>query len=189
MRPVVLAWATALAFALGEPSSRAEQQPQLRPTRDVDITYSVVRPAGSTIRERVRWSASQQLERVDGPDRSSTIFNRSSGEIILLVPGSRTYRKLEGAAHGPIELDKGVVLTRRADSKVAGLLCTDWSWTDDGEEHTVCATSDGVLLRLTVGGHVAVLAQSVSYRQQKQDLFDVPKGYTPALAPEGGVGP
>ncbi len=195
MRPALASWIAALvltgplAFTLAGSSAEAELQPPLQPTRDVDITYSIVRPDGSKIRERVRWSAGQQLERVDGSDRSSTIFNRGSGEIILLVPGSRTFRKLEGAARGPIEMEQGAALTRGADAKVAGLHCTDWSWTKDGEEHTVCATGDGVLLRLTIGAKTMVQAQSVTYRQQRADLFDVPKDYTPALAPEGSVGP
>lgn len=181
--------AAPLALVLVGSSPNAEQRPQLRPTRDVDISYSITRPDGSKMRERVRWSAADQLERVDGSDRSSTIFNRKSGEITLLVPRSRTYRKLEGEPRGPIEPDTGAQLTRGGQSEVAGQHCVEWSWTDNGEKHTLCATTDGVLLRLIVDGKTVVQALSVTYRQQKADLFDVPKGYEPALAPEGSVGP
>ena len=67
--------------------------------------------------------------------------------------------------------------------------CVDWSWTEDVETHTVCLTSDGVLLRLVVDGNKVIEARSVSYGQQRPELFEVPPGYEPALAPEGGPGP
>jgi hypothetical protein len=180
--------AAALALLAGSPLE-AQMQPQLLPTRDVDIAYTITRARGPAVRERVRWSAGEHLERVDGPDRSTTIFDRNSSEITLLIPGSRTYRKLEGARAGPIEPEQGAVLTRGGEAKVAGLPCSDWSWTENGEMHTVCATPDGVLLRLVVDGKTVVQALSVSYHQQSPDLFEVPSGYAPALAPEGAVGP
>lgn len=190
MSPVCLSSAVALALLLAGSTPEAEaQKPQLRPMRDVDIRYSIVRPRGSNIRERVRWSAAEQLERVDGPDRSTTIFDRKSGEITLLIASSRTYRKLEGAPRGPIEPEPGAELMRGPDSDVAGLRCTDWSWTENGERHAVCATLDGVLLRLTVGGKTVVQALSVNYYPQNADLFGVPAGYVPALAPEGSTVP
>src|ERR1700756_2104916 len=65
------------------PVARAES-PQLLPTRDVDITYDVTLPSQPRVRERVRWRASELLERVDGPHKSTTIFNRRTREIILL---------------------------------------------------------------------------------------------------------
>jgi hypothetical protein len=43
-------------------------------TRDVDITYDVTLPSQPRVRERVRWLAAEQLERVDGPHKSTTIF-------------------------------------------------------------------------------------------------------------------
>ncbi len=44
-----------------------EQQPLLVPMRDVDITFKVTRPGETTFTERVRWSANERLERIDGP--------------------------------------------------------------------------------------------------------------------------
>jgi hypothetical protein len=67
------------------------------------------------------------------------------------------------------------------------LHCTDWSWTEDVETHTVCATPDGVMLRLVVDGHTVIEARSVSYGRQAAKLFQVPPDYAPALAPEGGT--
>ncbi len=168
---------------------RAEEQPQLLPTRDVDITYVITQPHQPTIRERTRWSAGEHLERVDGPGKSATIFDRDAKEITLLMPASRTYRKLEGAPRRPMQPEKGAVLKRGAESVVAKLHCVDWSWTEDVETHTVCVTPDGVMLRLVVDGKTVVEARSVSYGPQRAELFRVPSGYAPALAPEGGTGP
>ncbi len=178
----------ALALLLVGSSPRAAEQPQLVPTRDVDITYDVTRPQQPKIRERVRWSASEHLERVDGPKKSTSIFNRKANEITLIDGASRTYRQLEGAPRWPIEPEEGAVLKRGPQSVVAGLHCIDWSWTEDEETHTVCATADGVLLRLVVNGKTTVEARSVSYRHQPPELFEVPPNYAPALAPEGGPG-
>ncbi len=72
---------------------------------------------------------------------------------------------------------------------MAGLRCTEWSWTEDEERHTACMTPDGVLLRLVVDGKTTVEARAVTYHQQPPELFLVPKDYQPALAPEGAHEP
>ena len=82
--PIRCLLATAvLASLLVGPVARAES-PQLLPTRDVDITYDVTLPSQPRVRERVRWLAAEKLERVDGPHKSTTIFNRRTREIIHL---------------------------------------------------------------------------------------------------------
>jgi hypothetical protein len=183
-----LAPAAALAVLLTDLPLKAEEPP-LMPTRDVDITYHITRPQQPQIDERVRWLAGAHRERVDGPDGSATIFDRDANVITLITPKNKTYRELEGEPRGPIEPEKGAVLTRGGEGKVAGLSCTDWSWVEDVETHTVCATADGVALRLKVDGKTVVEARSVTYHKQKPDLFEVPPGYAPALAPEGSADP
>jgi|SRR5271169_1333305 len=188
LRPLTLL--AVLAILLVGPAPRAEEQPQLLPTRDVDITYDVTRPPQTKkIRERVRWLASEHLERIDGPDRSTTIIDHGANEITLLTPARRTYSKLNGASRRPLDPEPGVALKRGNEAVVAGLHCVDWSWTEDVETHTVCATPDGVLLRLTVDGKTVKEARSVNYAPQKPELFQVPPDYTPALAPDGSAEP
>jgi len=180
---------TVLAILLAGPTSQAEEQLQLLPTRDVDITYDVTRPEQSKkIRERVRWLAGEHLERIDGPDRSTTILNHSTNEITLLTPARRTYSKLDGGPRQP-DPQLGAALKRGSEAIVAGQHCVDWSWTEDVETHTVCATADGVLLRLIVDGKTVKEARSVSYGRQRPEIFEVPPGYTPALAPDGTAEP
>lgn len=175
-----------VALLLPSLAMPATDTPPLTPTRDVDITYDVTRPQKPPIRERVRWLAAEHLERVDGTRGSTTIFDRSAHDVTLLTPANRTYRKLESAPRRPLEPDPGAKLTRAGAATVAGLQCTNWSWTEDTEVHTVCATADGVPLRLIVDGRTVMAARSVKYGPQPPALFQVPKDYTPALAPEGG---
>jgi hypothetical protein len=163
----------------------ADEPPPLIPTRDVDVTYQVSRPDQPKIIERRRWLVGEHLERVDGPDKSSTIFDRNKDEVTLLNAANRTFRKLEGSARRPPGPASGAELKRGGSSVVAGLQCVDWSWTEDVETHTVCATPDGVLLRLVVDGHTILEARSVKYGPQAAELFQVPSDYVPALAPEG----
>ena len=48
-----------------------ETQPEVLPTRDVDISYQITRPNQPTIVERRRWLANEHLQRVDGPDKAT----------------------------------------------------------------------------------------------------------------------
>jgi hypothetical protein len=182
--PLVIALAVLVLGSV----SRAEEWPPLFPTRDVDITYDVTRLQQPKIRQRVRWLANEHRERIDGPDKSTTIFDRNAHEITLLNPAKRTFRTLEGSPRQPPQPEAGVVLKRGAESVIAGLHCTDWTWTEDVETHTVCTTADGVLLRLVVDGTTIMEARSVSYGAQAAELFQVPSNYSPALAPEGDTG-
>jgi hypothetical protein len=167
----------------------AQDQPKLLPTRDVDISYDVTRPPQPKAWERARWLAGEHLERVEASGRATMIFDRDAHVVTLLMPANRTYSKLEGAPRRPSEPEPGAILTRGADSKVAGLSCTEWSWTEDAEVHTICVTTDGVMLRLVVDGATFVEARTVKYASQKAELFAVPPNYTPALGPAGGAEP
>jgi hypothetical protein len=170
-------------------TATAAEQPQLLPTRDVDVTYDVMRPHQPKVRERVRWLAGEHLERVDTAGRSTTIFDRDEHAMTLLIPANRTYRKLEGAPRRWLEPEPGTAFKRGGEAVVAGLSCTDWSWMEDAETHTMCVTADGVMLRLVIDGQTVAEARSVKYAPQKPDLFQVPRGYAPALAPEGANEP
>jgi hypothetical protein len=185
VRTLLLVVALSVA-AVASLSLSEEQQPQTTPTRDVDITYQITRPAQPAIVERRRWSASQQLRRVDGPYNSATIFDQKREELTLLNGANHTYRTVEWPVAKRMSPQKGTTLKRGGEYKIAGQNCIDWSWMDGTEMHTACLTPDGVLLRLVIDGQIVAEARSVLYAPQPPELFEVPPGYEPALAPEGG---
>lgn len=53
----------------------------------------------------------------------------------------------------------------------------------------ICATPDGVLLRLVIDGATIMQARSVACGPRVAELFQVPPNYSPALAPGGDTGP
>jgi hypothetical protein len=96
------------AVAVASISRSGEQLPQTAPTRDVDITYRMTQPGLPVTMQRRRWLAGRHLRRVDGPDKSATIFDQSSGELTRMSP--------EG----------GTILKRGGESEIAGQNCIDW---------------------------------------------------------------
>jgi hypothetical protein len=181
--PLVAAISVVVVSSL---SHSEEHQPQTTPTRDVDITYQITRLGQPAIVERRRWLASLQLRRVDGPDKSATIFDQNREELTLLNAANHTYRTVEWPVANRMSPQKGTTLKRGGESKIAGQNCIDWSWMDNIELHTACLTPDGVLLRLVIDGQIVAEARSVLYAPQPTELFEVPPGYEPSLVPEGG---
>ena len=98
--------------------------------------YDVTRPQQPKVRERVRWLAGEHLERVDASGRSTSIFDRDAHVVTLLTPATRTFRKLDKAPRRPSEPEPGAALKRGGEAVVAGLPCTDWSWTEEGGNST-----------------------------------------------------
>jgi hypothetical protein len=178
----------AIAVGAVAPLSHAGERPQTAPTHDVDITYRIALPGLPTITDRRRWLANQHLRRVDEPDGSATIFDLSRGELTLLNASTHTYRTLQGSATRRMSPPEDAKLKRGGEFTIAGVACIDWSWMDDTELHTACLTPDGVLLRLLIDGKTVAEARSVLYAPQPPELFEVPPGYAPALAPEGVPG-
>ena len=88
-------------------SHSEEQQPQTTPTRDVDITYQITRLGQPAIVERRRWLASLQLRRVDGRDKSATIFDQNREELTLLNAANHTYRTVEWPVANRMSPKKG----------------------------------------------------------------------------------
>jgi hypothetical protein len=114
------------------------------------------------------------------------LIDEKAKQVILLNDASRTYNQMDGGSPWPMATpQEPIAFKRRGESVVAGLRCTDWSWTDDWEARVACITVDGALLRLAVDGKTTVEARSVSYSVQDTEIFLIPPGYAPAvMAPE-----
>jgi hypothetical protein len=165
---VFLAVAASLARTAG-----AAEAPLSHPSRDVDVTYRMVR-GDRVLTERMRWQAATQRQRVDPPSpglfvvidyragRMDTV--RLSDRLVLEMPAPP-------AAQG--------AYVRRGEDQVAGLACTNWEATaTDGQPTIACITADGVLLRATAAGQTLLSAETVTYAPQEPALFAVPAGFT-----------
>jgi hypothetical protein len=182
-----LAIRTGLALSLLNGVASAETGPQLIPSRDVDITYRVSKPNAPTFSRRVRWQASTQLEREDGPGNTIIMVDHKAREQTLLRPETQSFLRVELPRDSALDQEPTGSPTRKGQMRIAGLSCTEWEWTDrgDGKSHRLCVTEDGVLLRETVDGRTVLQAKSVHYRKTKTSTFAVPTNYKPSLAPTG----
>ena len=172
------------ACVLTHPAS-AQDRPKLMPDRDVDVSYRVV-ASDKPMRQRVRWLAAQHAERIDGGGDSFTLADRTTDFITIVTKRSKTYVKVAEPAGGVFNTNQAADFTRGGDATIAQLPCTEWSWVDasTGKPRTVCATADGVMLRMTEDGHTLVEAITVTYRKVKPKTFQVPVGYEPVLVPD-----
>lgn len=166
-------------------SGAAADQPLLRPSRDVDVTYRATGGDGAQgerrLEQRVRWLAAAQRMRIDPP---------STGLFVIIDYLARRMSVVREANRSVIEMaapeaEAGMtgnlpvgLYVRRGDGTVAGQACTEWETRDrDGRQAVVCITADGVLLRAASEGQVLASAVSVQYAPQDPALFQVPPGY------------
>lgn len=168
-----------LALCLFARASLADQ-PLLRPSRDVDVTYRAT--AASQPEQRVRWLAAARLMRIDPP---------VPGLYVIVDYMARRMSVVREATHSVVQMaipdnvagvmsDKGAGgYVRHGNATVAGLGCTEWQTLDrQSQPVLVCLTTDGVLLRAGTLEQTLVNAVSVTYAPQDPDLFRVPPGYT-----------
>ena len=74
---------------------------------------------------------------------------------------------------------------RAGEETIAGLSCTDWQTKDAaGQPTEVCLTPDGVLLQARIGGHTAMVAQTVDYAAQPASVFALPAGWPRVAMPQ-----
>jgi hypothetical protein len=154
--------------------------PLAHPSRDVDVTYRMVR-GDRVLTERMRWQAATQRQRVDPPT-----------EGLFIVIDYRQGRMHTVRMSDKLVLDMaapplvGGAYVRQGEDQVAGLACTDWEATaTDGQPTVACITADGVLLRATAGDRTLLSAVSVDYTTQDPALFALPDGFTVRTMEDG----
>ena len=171
-----------LAMCLVWASPGFADQPLLRPSRDVDVTYrATARQGGKEIEQRVRWLSASQTMRIDPP---------SPGLHVIIDYPARRMSVVQDAARSVVEMAApdsmadmiggatATAFVRRGEATVAGLGCIEWR-TQDREAHPVlvCITEDGVLLRAGTVEQVRVIAVSVQYAPQDPAVFRIPTDY------------
>jgi len=184
-----------LALGLSVVSAAAQtEQPRLRPTADVDVTYRVTGPGatpdGGWLEQRVRWLASAQALRIDPPTKGfHVIIDYLAGRMSVVREVDRSVMEMAAPAGmaGLPGAAASAVYTRRGEDRVAGVSCTDWETADrQGQRTLACITADGVLLRARVGDRTLVSAIAVRYAPQDPAAFQIPPDYTRRKA---GAGP
>lgn len=156
-------------------------EPLLRPTRDVDVTYRATAGA-QVLQQRVRWSAAAQSMRIDLPTtgayviidyltrRMSVVHDQEKSVVEMAAPA--------GMASVPGSVPEGTFV-RHGDAVVDGVGCSEWDTTDrTGRQADVCITSDGVMLQASAQGRTLVSAVKLQYGPQDPGLFRVPADYT-----------
>jgi hypothetical protein len=175
-----------LLCAMGTPASA--DQPLLRPSRDVDVTYRTAAPRGGhELEQRVRWLAAAQTMRIDPPSpglhviidylarRMSVVRDQTQSVVEMAAPDNVV--EAMGA--------KAARFVRGGDATVAGQACTEWQTLDrDARPVAVCITPDGVLLRAATADQVRVSAVLVRYGPQDPEAFRIPAGYARHTARE-----
>jgi hypothetical protein len=171
-------------------------QPNLVPTRDVDIAYAIATAHGPTLQERVRWSAAQQTQRIDLPDGTWFLVDIRSHTMRAVSPVLRTVLVLPLGAGGPLPgMPAAAGYVQGGTVTVAGLDCTAWQGQGLGQglgqgpalDQTLCLTADGVLLAARIGAQ-AVEAQTVSFAPIEAAVFAVPDGFRLLRPPDGSGG-
>ena len=128
-------------------------QPLLRPSRDVDVTYRAAAPqAGREIEQRVRWLAASQTMRIDPPTaglhviidyvarRMSVVRDATRSVVEMAAPDS-----LDGMIGG--EAASGIRARRRGNRGGPDLHRMADAGSASAHPAVVCITDDGVLLR------------------------------------------
>ncbi len=154
------------------------------PARDVDITYTITR-GGQSLQEQTRWRAAEQEQRVDPPGTGvHFIMDFRQHRAWLVNDNSRSVMEMAAPRQGPLEPGSATQFTRRGETTIAGLACTDWATSGGGPETVLCLTADGVLLRVQAGGHTLVEASSVTYAPSDAALFQIPAQYAHVQPPK-----
>jgi hypothetical protein len=182
---------TAIAFpAFAQPAN-------MRPTRDVTITYRMSGLAGTPPQEtRMAFSASTGKQRVDPPGGAGWILiDRRANSAVMVLDAQRMAMTLPPAAVAAMNQDApaGATFTRKGTATVAGTACTEWEIAIGQMRGTNCMTDDGVMLRTAStapdGTAVTMEATQVTYGVIDPARLAVPAGYTTQQMPTGAPPP
>jgi len=171
----------------------AGDQPALAPSRDVTVTYHIIRavapggPAKLTVMQS-KGGTRMRIESYIFADGSvpyeGTIVDRSTGDVSMLVYA----RQIVVVSHPASFAVPGITMTpdmrfKRGEKRtIAGTVCTDWDVTPPKSEGwTACITGDGVVLRVA-GAHREMEATNVAYAPLLASTFVPDKDLHPMVA-------
>lgn len=186
----ILAAAAALAIV----AMPAFAQPaNMRPTRDVTVTYRMTGMTGVPPQEmRMAFSPATGKQRIDPPGAAGwMLIDRKANSAVMVMDAQRMTMAMPPATVAAMtqEVPVGATFTRKNTATVAGTACTEWDMTAGGGQGTSCITEDGVLLRTVTtvpnGAAVTMEATQITYGPVEAARLSVPSGYTAMQIPAG----
>jgi len=187
MRRVLAGLALLAAVGGASHTVRAAEAPFVTPQGDVDVTYAVPMPDGSNGGQRMRWSRTMLVQRVD-LDGSATYMVTDYKARTLHVLDSRNRTRTDMPAPGagltpPGEHAAGE-FHAEAEDHVAGEACQWWRTADtDGKEARFCYSNDGILLSAQRAGQIVARAVHVDRIPQDGSVFAMPADYRTISTP------
>jgi hypothetical protein len=209
---VTMIAATLLAMPVLSAAAHAQSAPpQLRPTRDVAVTYRMLgnsalaagAPGGAAAGPqeiRMAWAVSAGKQRVDPPGGTGwMLIDRKANSAVMVMEAQRMIMTMppQTVAAMTQEMPPEARFTRKGSATVAGTACTEWDVATNAVNTTICITDDGVMLRAAgmrpgTTERAGMEATEVKYGPQDAARFTVPQGYQemrmPGAAAPGAPG-
>lgn len=182
---LIAALAALAAFA--QPAL-AQERPRLQPTSDVEVAYKTLgRDAGHTM--TISQSASIPRMRIDGGNMPGyAIVDRTRHTTTVVMDQQRSYMEISGDRPGgsPTKMpDERSSFRRTGSDTIAGLTCTVWEVSTDGQGSAACVTANGVMLRIIGKDGRGLEATKVTYVTQPASKFAPPADYQQMQMPAG----
>jgi ribosomal silencing factor RsfS len=169
--------------ALAKPVMAQNAPANLRPTRDVAVTYRVTSSWEPTHQMRMAWAAAARKMRVEKlGEREWTLLDQNAGSAVTVMEAQRMIMTVPSSTAAAMiqTIQADARFARKGTTQVAGTSCTDWEVTVPQGKSVVCITEDGVMLR-----SVATAEEEDAFRMEATSVqysppptfFIVPQGY------------
>jgi hypothetical protein len=186
-----------ICFVAAAPAFAADH-PLTKPTRDVAVEYRSSAPGqaqndpNATL--TMRFASKTGLIRIEGPFASGyAILDPNNSIMTLVMTQQQMYMQRPADTGMWATFQAGNADFKRTGSDtIAGVACTNYDTTINGQDGQLCLTGDGVLLRARSSApdrQRQLEAVKVTYADQPADLFAPPAGYKKLVAPDLGRPP
>ncbi|MDA8049345.1 MAG: hypothetical protein M0002_04945 [Rhodospirillales bacterium] len=181
---IALCVAGGVALLLRTAAARPADQPPLVPARDAAIVYHVQEPDGMVVVHMYFDAAGQRVRIVSSDQPGFSLIDHRAGRYVVVDPAAHSYLRMPVPAGvgNLLFRNPDVRFTRKGTETVAGVSCTDWSWSGgNGGRRDACITADGLVLS-SHPAHprkpgIGLVAVSVTYGPQPSALFEPPPAY------------
>lgn len=177
---------TFLSLSIAAAPAFAQDQPVLKPQRDVMVEYrasgSALGPAGDGTMIMYFGGKGARM-RIEPPNMQGyMIVEPDAGRATVVMPAQRVFMPLPngGAGLPPMPVAGKGTYRQTGTDTISGLACTVFKTSGTSHDGQVCLTADGVLLRgVTVenGTPQTMEAIKVTYAPQPASLFEPPAGF------------